>query len=315
MIYASLLFATIAWAQIPPVQIPSVEIAPGVHMPLVGAGTWLYNDTVAYDSVCNAFKVGYTYIDTAWVYGNERGVGKAIQECWLDKGRKREDLYLMTKINGGLNKSEVFDAHADNLEWLGLDYVDTLLVHFPADWNVSPDRASPARRQEQWQAMEQLVSEGKARTIGISHYCKQHIDDILEIAIIKPVVNQVEWHIGSGDLDDVIEYTRSKGIFFQSFSPLCGPCTYEPQDSLISGDLVTSIGKKYGVSGSQISLKYLVQHAETYTHYGGVIPKSSSIEHMRTNADLFHFTISDEDMATLAAATKPPGTGGDCDVP
>jgi len=284
-------------------------------MPLVGAGTWLYNDTIAYESVCNAFKVGYSYVDTAWIYGNERGVGKAIKECWLDKGRKREDLFVMTKINGGLNKSEVFAAHADNLKWLGLDYVDTLLAHFPADWEATPARANPARRQEQWQAMEQLVSEGAAKTIGISHYCRQHIDDVLEVAIIKPVINQVEWHVGSGDLDDVMEYTRSKGIFFQSFSPLCGPCTYEPKDSLINGDLVTRIGEKHGVSGSQVSLKYLVQLAETKPFYAGVIPKSSNIDHIRSNADIFHFTLDATDMADLAAATKPPGTGGDCEVP
>lgn len=284
-------------------------------MPLVGAGTWQYNDTVAYSSVCSAFEAGYTYVDTAWGYGNQVGVGKALRDCWFGKGRKREDLFLMTKIPGGLNESEVMSAHADNLKWLGLDYVDHLMTHFPCDWQETPARCNPERRKEHWKALETLFNQGKTRSIGISHYCKQHIDDILEIATVLPSVNQVEWHVGSGDIDDVMEYCREKGIFFQSFSPLCGPCEYEPKDSLINGDLVTGIAKKYpGVSGSQVSLKFLVQQAQEEDHIAGVIPKSDNLNHLKSNIDLFHFTLSKEDMDALAAATKPAGEAGDCDA-
>ena len=284
-------------------------------MPLVGAGTWLYNDTVAYDSVCKAFEAGYTFVDTAYGYGNQAGIGKALKDCWFDKGRNREDLFVVTKIPGGLNTSEVADYHAQNLQWLGLDYVDNLLTHFPCDWEETPERCNKARRQEGWKALETEYNNNRTKSIGVSHYCPRHIDDVLEIASVKPSINQVEWHVGSGDIDETIAYTRKNGIFFQSFSPLCGPCEYKPADSLINGDLVSSIAAKYdNVLPSQVSLKFLVQHAETEDHYAGVIPKSDSAEHLAENLDLFHFKLSDEDMKALSAATKPAAEGGDCDA-
>ena len=99
----------------------------------------------------------------------------------------------MTKIPGGLNASEVAAAHADNMRWLNLTYVDHLMTHFPADWDVTPARSSKAARQEEWKALEAIYQAGEARSIGISHYCTQHIDDVLEIATVRPSVNQVEW--------------------------------------------------------------------------------------------------------------------------
>lgn len=294
---------------------PTVEIFPGVNMPLVGLGTWQYNDTVAYGAICAAFDAGYTYVDTAWGYGNERGVGKALKDCWFGKGKLRKDLFLMTKIPGGLNASEVASAQADNLEWLGLDYVDHLMTHFPCDWAETPERCNPARRQEGWKAMEKLFFDGSVKSLGVSHYCKNHIDDVLAVAEVKPVINQVEWHVGSGDVDEVIEYGQSKGIFYQSYSPLCGPCEYKPEDSLINGKMVTDIAAKYpGVSPSQVSLKYLVQTAQNNPMYGGVIPKSNNPDHIKQNMELFDFTLSDEDMKTLNGAALPAGTPGDCDA-
>merc|ERR1719353_1528495 len=110
-----------------PVQatIPTVSLGVDVHgkevlKPVVGAGTWQYNDTVAYSSVCQAFAAGYTFVDTANGYGNQRGVGKAIKDCW--KG-KREDLFVMTKSPGGLTREETLAAHKENMEQLGLEYV------------------------------------------------------------------------------------------------------------------------------------------------------------------------------------------------
>lgn len=296
---------------------PTTEIFPGVHMPLVGLGTWQYNDTVVYEAVCAAFDAGYTYVDTAWGYNNEIGVGKALKDCWFGKGKLRKDLFLMGKIPGGLNASEVAAAHADNLQWLGLDYVDHLMTHFPCDWDKTPERCNPLRRQEGWQAMEQLFFDGKAKSLGVSHYCKQHIDDVLAVAQVRPVINQVEWHVGSGDVDEVIAYGQSKGIFFQSYSPLCGPCQYKDKerDSLINGKMVTDIAAKYpGVNPSQVSLKYLVQTAQNNPFYAGVIPKSDKLTHLKENKDLFHFTLSKQDMKTLAGATEPAGTPGDCDA-
>ena len=294
--------------------IPSIVIGEDVQgidvvMPLVGAGTWQYNDTIAYQSVCKALEAGYTFIDTAFGYGNEKGVGMAIRDCWQGK---REDLFVMTKIPGGLSREEVHAYHVDNLMQLGLDYVDHLMTHFPADWEQK--HASPELRREEWLALEKIYYSGGARSIGVSHYCPRHIDDILEVASVVPSINQVEYHVGSQDVDGVIEKCQQEGITFMSFSPLCGPCEYEPQDSLVSGTLVSEIGMKYNKTGSQVSLRYIVQQA-LEGKMGAVIPKSNNIQHIKSNMDLFDFVLSDEDMQLLSAATKPPPEAGDCDVP
>jgi diketogulonate reductase-like aldo/keto reductase len=298
--------------------IPTVSLGKDVHgkevlKPLVGAGTWQYNDTIAYQSVCAAFEAGYTFVDTANGYGNQKGVGAAIKDCW--KG-KREDLFVMTKIPGGLDYDETLAAHRENMDQLGLTYVDHLMTHFPADWGATPERANPERRQAEWRALEKAYNDGEVRSIGVSHYCSNHIDDVLAVATVKPSVNQVEYHIGSQDIDSVIEKCKQEGIHFMSYSPLCGPCEItDPKDSLITGDLVTSIGAKYGKSGSQVALRFVVQQAlEHPDYFGGVIPKSNNPAHLASNIDLFDFELSDEDMAALSAATEPAADAGDCDV-
>lgn len=296
--------------------IPSVVIGTDfqgetVDLPLIGAGTWQYNETQAYQSVCQAFEAGYSFVDTAFGYGNQKGVGLAIRDCW--KG-KRSDLFVMTKIPGGLNASQAYAAHTQNLIQLGLEYVDHLMTHFPADWATT--KASPAMRQEEWLALEKIYYSGQARSIGISHYCTRHIDDVLDVATVIPAINQVEYHVGSQDVDDVIEKCRKEGITFMSFSPLCGPCESDAEDSLITGNLVTEIGAKYGKSGSQVSLRFIVQQALMQESFmGGVIPKSSNMEHIRSNMDVFDFNLSDLDMERLLAATKPSPEAGDCSVP
>jgi len=199
-----------------------------------------------------------------------------------------------------------------------------MLVHFPATWGGVGGKAS---RQAEWRAMEAFVKAGKARAIGVSHYCKTHLDDILEMSTIKPAVNQVQYHVGMGPLSigngdnatDYKSYHKQIGVTYQSFSPLCGPCDGDDHMELITGKLVTSIGAKYGKTGAQVALKWQVQSGIP------VIPKTNKEEHMVQNIDLFSWTLSDEDMKALDSADKPlvagdigPGglpVSGDCPVP
>jgi hypothetical protein len=168
--------------------IPTVEIAPGVHMPLAGIGTWLYNSSMAEKAVLTATSLGCTHIDTALGYGNQDGVARAISKS----GIAREKLFVVSKIPGGFNQTAAAAALDESLEQLfpGQEdaYVDLMLVHFPATWKGQGGKAS---RQAQWKAMEAFVHAGKAKAIGISHYCRRHLDDLLEMATIKPAVNQV----------------------------------------------------------------------------------------------------------------------------
>lgn len=296
--------------------VPTVTIAPGVHMPMVGIGTWQYNDSVASAAVTEALKLGYTHIDTALGYKNQVGVGKAIAAS----GMGRRELFVVSKIPGGTNET----ATVANLN-LALEelfpgswtdsYVDLMLVHFPATWG---GKGSKAARQAEWRALEAFATAGRAKAIGISHYCRKHLDDILEIATVKPAVNQVQYHVGMGvagpnATDDMI-YMRSKGVTYEGFSPLCGPCGGTDATELITGEMVTRIGAKYGVTGPQVALKWQVQSGIP------VIPKTSNLAHMAQNIDLFGFTLSDADMDELSRATTPAvagddaGGSGDCSV-
>jgi diketogulonate reductase-like aldo/keto reductase len=278
-----------------------------VELPLVGAGTGShYNSSMAYQSLCAAFSVGYSFVDTAFNYHNEGGVGNAIRDCWE---KSREELFVMTKVPGGLNKQQIYAAHKQNLLELGLDYVDHLMFHFPADYNGK--HASPDVRQEGWRALEAIYKSGEARSIGVSHYCPQHIHDIMDVATVTPSINQVEFHVGSQDVDNVQDTCKEYGITFMSYSPLCGNCNYGPEDSLINGELVSEIASHYkDVSGSQIALRYIVQQQIP------AIPRSLSKQHLASNLDIFGFELSDDDMQQLSAATKPQPHGGrDCVVP
>jgi len=303
-----------------PILIPTIPIGVDifgnvVNKPVVGAGTWQYNDTIAYESVCKAFLAGYTMVDTAWGYHNQKGVGLAIQDCWK---RPRNELFVMTKIPGGLTRDETWAYHNENLKDLNLRFVDHLMTHYPADWQATPERASRERRQEQWKALQEIYESSQARSIGVSHYCPQHLDDVLQVSdICTPSINQVEYHVGSGDVDAVIAKCRQHNITFMSFSPLCGPCEYEAKDSLISGELVTDIAKQYNVTGSQVALRFIVQQAllSQDNFIGGVIPKSNNLEHLVSNRNLFDFSLSKEDMQRLFQAFKPAAEAGDCEVP
>jgi len=292
-----------------------------IYLPLLGIGTWQYDDDTAYESVCKAFSVGYTFVDTAYGYKNQKGVGRAIQDCW--KGT-REELFVMTKIPGGLNSSQVHEYHSQNLIELGLEYVDHLMVHYPSDWEQTPSKSTPKTRQEEWLALEDIYKRGDAKTIGISHYCTRHILDITEVAtVVLPAINQVEYHVGSQDIDSVMDTCSDFGITFMSFSPLCGPCSYDKHDSLVTGDVVTQIAKQYNhtttdtdtdtdtstvVTGSQVALRYIVQQGIP------VIPKSNTLSHIISNQQIFDFVLSNEHMEQLKHITKPAAESGDCDV-
>ena len=211
--------------------------------------------------------------------------------------------------------SRVNESELPNLELTEVEYVDLLLVHFPGTMEEQP-KGSPEMRQEQWRALEDFHLAGKARAIGVSHYCERHIEDVLAKARVRPAINQVQYHVGMGtagpNATDGIKYDRSVGVTYQSFSPLCGPCG---TDLLITGPVVTEIGKKYNKTGAQVSLKWQVQLGIP------IIPKSANPKHLAENLDMFDWTLSDEDMKTLTQQTKPPvaggpgGVSGDCSIP
>jgi len=283
-----------------------------IDMPLLGVGTWLYNSSVAQSAVTNAFEVGYRHVDTAAVYQNQVGVGQALKTADVE----RDEYFVTSKIAGGLNASATAAAADECLKELGLKYVDLMLIHFPADFGKN---GSKKERQEEWLALEAWAKSGKARAIGVSHYCRRQLDDVLEVATLPVAVNQVQYHVGMGSAGPLVtddrDYMREKGVLYQSFSPLCGPCDPPDNKELITGKLVTEIGAAHGKSGAQVALRWLVQQGIP------VIPKSKVPSHLKANADIFDFELTAEEMTRLTQATSPAvgggpsaGDSGDCGV-
>jgi len=161
--------------------------------------------------------------------------------------------------------------------------------------------------------LEFLYLAGKARAIGVSHYCQKHIEDILEIATVPISVNQQEWHVGMGaNPQGMVSFCKQHGIQYQSFSPLCGPCPDGGHDQLLTGELVTSIGKAHNVSGAQVSLRWLVQQGSP------VIARSSDPKHILNDVSLFDFSLTDQEMTQLSASASPPSAEhvlADCQLP
>mmetsp|Transcript_22295 Transcript_22295/g.26819 ORF Transcript_22295/g.26819 Transcript_22295/m.26819 type:complete len:328 (+) Transcript_22295:104-1087(+) len=280
-------------------SIPTIEIVPGVHMPMSGIGTWQYNDTQAEAAVTLALSLGHRInIDTADIYANQVGVGAAIKKS----GLPRDAFFVTTKIAGGLNDTATTAAVDGCLKDLGLDYVDLLLIHFPDFWN---GKGGPDLRKSEWLQLEKEMAAGKTKALGVSHYCEHHLLDVLEVSSVPVAVNQVEYHVGMGtagpNATDSAMFDKLVGIQRQSFSPLCGPCN---DTELITGNFTNGIGKKYGKTGAQVALKWIVQQGIP------VIPKSDNIKHIKENLDLFDWKLSDEDFKALTNAKSPPVFGG-----
>jgi len=277
-------------------------------MPLVGLGTWQYNSSLAESVTQAALKIGYRHIDTALIYANQVGVGRAL----LNSGIPREEYFITSKIPGGLNASATRAALDQGLQQLNHSYVDLMLIHFPASFE---GKGGPSLRKEEWLALEKWALEGKAKAIGISHYCKSHVEDVLSVATLPIALNQVMYHVGMGTSPDVAtdykDFMQQVGIVYMSFSTLCGPCDGDDPKVLTEGPLVTEIGKKHNKSGAQVALRWAVQQGVP------VVPKSKDAKHLVEDFDLFSFNLTEEDMARLSAATTP-ATGakdsGDCEI-
>lgn len=287
--------------------IPSVPTGmPGVNMPLIGLGTgghWVRNSSAVYEGTKLALGLGYRHLDTAYGYGTLRDLGKAIAES----GIHRDELFITSKVPGGLDGPATTAVVKESLEALGLPSVDLMLIHFPAAWNGTGGE----NRVAAWRALERAVSAGQARAIGVSHFCPRHLEEILAVATVPVAVNQAEYHVGmfgtGVNKTDGIAFDTAHNVTYESFMPLCGQCR-DPE--LITGPVTNGIGHKYGKTGAQVALRWLVQQGIP------VIPRSGNKQHQLDNMDIFDFELSTEDMKSLDkfSNSKLSGSGGDCDV-
>jgi diketogulonate reductase-like aldo/keto reductase len=258
----------------------------GVQMPRLGLGVWQSGgDTETERAVRTAIECGYRSIDTAKIYGNERGVGRAIR----GGGVPREQLFVTTKVwNDAVRADRVAAAFDDSLRLLGLDYVDLYLVHWPIKGKIV----------SAWRALEQIAKSGRARAIGVSNHLRPHLDELLAAAEIVPAVNQIEFHpyLQSRPL---VEFCRAKGIQVEAWSPLGqgGP--------LLRDAKLVEIARRHGKTVAQVILRWdLQKHVVT-------IPKSVHAERIAENARVFDFALSDAEIAAIDSLERGHRYGPD----
>lgn len=266
----------------------TVTLSNGVVVPQLALGTWLIDDDKASEAVKAAIGIGYTHVDTAQAYANERGVGEGMR----NSGVSRDKLFVTTKVAAEhKDYKSALEGIDESLRQMGLDYIDMMIIHSPQPWvevNQSDDRYFEGNL-EAWRALTDAYKEGKLRAIGVSNFLKEDIDNIWNNAEIKPMVNQVLCHISNTPLD-LIEYCQNKGIVMEAYSPVA-------HGEALKIPAIADMAKKYGVSVPQLCIRYDIQLGMI------VLPKTSNPEHMKSNADV-EFVISDEDMELLKKADR-----------
>ncbi|UOQ87266.1 aldo/keto reductase [Gracilibacillus salinarum] len=262
----------------------------GVKMPWFGLGVFLVEEgEEVYQSVKWALEHGYKSIDTAAIYGNEEGVGKAIK----DSGIPREELFITSKLwNGDQGYDETLQAFETTLNKLGLEYLDLYLIHWPV-----PDQN---KYKETWKAMEKLYNDGKIRAIGVSNFKEHHLDDLIKDAEITPMVNQVEYHphLQQRNLHD---YCKEHNIQLEAWSPL-------KQGKVLDDPTLTDIAKRHGKSTAQVILRWDLQQGVV------TIPKSVKQHRIHDNADVFDFELTDAEMKLIHDMNKDERVGPDPDT-
>ncbi|TXS05337.1 aldo/keto reductase [Streptomyces sp. col6] len=270
-------------------SVPHIALNNGVRMPQLGFGVFQVPDDETAAAVGHALEAGYRSIDTAAVYGNERGVGRAI----ADSGVPREELFVTTKLwNADQGYDQTLAAFDASLARLGLESVDLYLIHWP----------TPARDLyvETYKALEKILADGRARAIGVSNFQVPHLRRLMDRTGTVPAVNQVELHPGLQQTE-LRAFHAEHGIATEAWSPLA-------QGAVLEDAAITRIAQANGVTPAQVVLRWHLQTGNI------VIPKSVTPARIRQNLDVFGFELTDTDLADIAALDRGLRTGPDPDT-
>ncbi|MEV8143727.1 aldo/keto reductase [Specibacter sp. NPDC078709] len=231
--------------------------------------------------VRDAVKIGYRNIDTAQAYSNERGVGEGIRTSGVD----REELFVSTKLAAEIkNYDEAVAAIEEALHAMGLGYIDLMLIHAPQPWTDFRGGDYAEGNREAWRALEEAYEAGQLRSIGVSNFLQQDLENILQHSVVVPHVNQLLVHAGNTPTE-LITFCQQKGILVEAYSPIA-------HGEILKNLDVAAMAERYGVTVPQLCIRYTLQ-------LGAVsLPKTANSEHMRSNAEV-DFEIAPEDMATL----------------
>jgi len=259
----------------------------GVKMPWLGFGVYTLEEGEQVEkAVKNALNTGYRSIDTASIYGNERGVGRAIR----DSGISREDIFITTKLwNSDQGFDNTLKAFEESLKRLDTDYIDLYLIHWPGT-NLYI---------ETWKAFERIYQYGKTHAIGVSNFQIHHLQNLMNNCDIYPMINQVEFHPFLFQ-PELFRFCIDNNIQLEAWAPLT-------RGYQLGNDTIRNIGEKYNKSPAQIILRWDIQHAVV------TIPKSEQTEHIVENVDIFDFELTEEDMEKLDSLDEGKRFGPDPD--
>ncbi len=256
-------------------MIDSIKLNTDTSMPAIGLGTWkMSEDGEAQTAVTEALEMGYRLLDTAKIYGNEKGVGKAIKQS----GLAREKIFLTTKLwNSDQGYHSGRAAFEQSLSLLDSEYIDLYLIHWPAT----------DQRHNAWRAMEEIFEDGRAKAIGVSNYEVWHLEELLERSHTVPAVNQIEFHpFVYSKQKPIIDFCKQQGIVVEAYSPLShGKQLDHPQ--------IGEIAKKHKKTNAQVMLRWAIQHGTV------PLPKTVHPERLEENLDVFRFELSEEDIKSL----------------
>lgn len=251
-----------------------VTLNNGIEMPQMGYGVYQVSPQECERCVSDALSVGYRLIDTAQAYHNEEGVGTAIKKS----GIPRKDIFLVSKVwisNYGYDKAKA--SIVESLRKLQTDYIDLMLLHQPF-----------CDRYGAYRALEDAYKEGKLRAIGVSNFYPDHFIDLASNMEVIPAVNQVETHVFNQQVEPQ-KIMESFGTRIMSWGPLA-----EGRNNFFTNETLANISAKYGKSVAQVALRWLIQRGAI------IIPKSTHIERMKQNIDIFNFELTEEDMSIIA---------------
>jgi methylglyoxal/glyoxal reductase len=256
----------------------TVKLANGIDMPYLGLGVYLAQEGAeVINAVKMALEAGYRHVDTASLYQNEKGVGQAVKESNIPRG----EIFITSKV---WNSQQGFDATLrafdESLKKLGTDYLDLYLVHWPVK----------DKYKDTWRALEKLYQEGRVKAIGVSNFLKHHLEDLLKVSEIKPMVNQVEFHPYVVQ-QDLLDYCKQQQMQFEAWSPLM-------QGQVFHLPVLAEIAKKYHKTPAQIVLRWDLQKGVV------TIPKSVKRQNIVSNTHLFDFELSDADMMLIDGLDK-----------
>ncbi|MCC2089387.1 aldo/keto reductase [Mammaliicoccus sciuri] len=271
-----------------------IEFYNGNSIPALGLGTFrVENNDECREAVKHAIISGYKHIDTAQTYHNEEKVGQGIKEGLEATGLNREDLFITTKLwMTDYGRENVQSAYEASLKRLGLDYVDLYLIHWPGQ---DKDLIT-----ETWKAMENLYNEGKIKNIGVSNFHVHHIEELLQEASIKPVINQIECHPYLTQ-KELRAYLEAQKIVAQSWSPLMN-------GQILEDEVVKEIANELGKTPAQVIIRWNIDENIV------VIPKSITPSRIEENLNVFDFELSEDQLSRLNALNKDERIGPDPEV-